>query len=208
MLTTAEIRWFQPGELPMAVLHWFQQDRLGRQLEPAAAREDVYLCLDRTNTQLGIKLRQGRLEIKWRQAELGFWQFGNQVEGKAEIWGKWLCEDPNSKYFQPAAVVAKNSWVSVHKVRSQRLYQVVPGASAIAVPSTTQLAQGCSLEITQLNIRENAWWSLAFEAVGDEHLLKDHLQSVASWVFGTSSNDLKLLAQDSYAYPSWLSLAI
>ena len=208
MLTTTEMRWFKQGNLPTAVLHWFEQDYLGGQLESAAARDDVYLCLDQANVQLGIKLRQGRLEIKWRQAELGIWQFGQQVQGKAEVWGKWLCEDPTSNYFQPATVVEKNSWVSVHKVRSQRFYRVVPDASVIAVPSTESPSQGCSIEITQLSIKGSAWWSLAFEAFGDEALLTVNLQAVANWVFSTNTSDLKLLAQDSYAYPSWLSLAV
>jgi hypothetical protein len=90
------------------------QHQLG-DLAPSEEREDVYLYTPGCE-YMGVKLRQGRLEIKWRKAELGNLRFGNQVEGKVEKWGKWLCEDPTQQSFQPQDVVGK-SWVSVKKAR-------------------------------------------------------------------------------------------
>jgi len=49
----------------------------------------------------------------------------------------------------------------------------------------------------------NAWWSLAFEAFGEDDCLMEHLQAVASCVF-KSYRGSNLQAKDSYAYPSWL----
>lgn len=206
MLTTAELRWFERGKLPEEILHWFGADCLGEQLQPPAVREDVYLCLDE-GEYLGIKLRQGRLEIKWRNAELGIVQFGDRVAGNAETWSKWFCEDPTGESFQPATVLGK-SWVSVKKERSQRLFQVLPDKSIVAVATNTEsIKQGCSVEITQLSINDNAWWSLAFEAFGENNCLMSNLQAVANWVFSTYSGS-KLLAQNSYAYPHWLNITI
>jgi hypothetical protein len=197
---TAELRWFYRGTLPEEISQWFQQDQLGEHLEPPEEREDLYLYSPKCE-YLGIKLRQGRLEIKWRQAELGFLRFENRVEGKAEKWGKWLCEDPTAEIFQPADVM--RSWVRVKKVRSQRQYQVLPGEAITAVPVTESIDQGCSLELTQLVINGNTWWSLAFEAFGEDDCLMEHLQAVANWVFKSYCKP-KLQAEDSYAYPSWL----
>lgn len=206
MQLTAELRWFYRGTLPEEVLQWFQQDQLGDHLAPSEEREDLYLYSPGCD-YLGIKLRQGRLEIKWRKAELGVLYFGDRVEGKAEKWGKWLCEDPTTESFQPTAVVGQKAWVGVKKVRSQRQYQVLPVESLTAVPVNESIEQGCSVELTQLDINGNTWWSLAFEAFGEDDCLMDNLQAVASRVF-KSDRGPKLQAEDSYAYPNWLSVAV
>ena len=198
MQLTAELRWFYHGTLPQETSQWFQQDQLGKYLTPPEEREDVYLYLPECE-YMGIKLRQGRLEVKWRKAELGVVGFG-RVEGKAEKWCKWLCEDPTAD-FQPADVVGK-SWVSVKKVRSQRQYQV-SNESITAVPVSESIKQGCTVELTELSINSNAWWSLAFEAFGEDDHLMEHLQAVSGWVF-KSYRESKLQAEDSYAYPTWL----
>lgn len=202
MLLTAELRWFNRGTLPSETSHWFQQDCLGNNLTPPEEREDLYLYVPGCN-YMNVKLRQGRLEIKWRKTELGVVRFENRVEGKAETWGKWLCEDPTSESFQPAAVRGEEIWVSVQKVRTQRRYQILPDKS-ITLPLTESINQGCNVELTKLTINGDAWWSLACEAFGEDERLMDHLQIVANWVFKTYHGP-KLLAEDSFAYPSWLS---
>ena len=211
MLLTAELRWFNRGTLPEEISHWFQQDCLGDHLAPPEEREDLYLYIPGCD-YMNVKLRQGRLEIKWRKAELGVVRFEDRVEGKAETWGKWLCEDPTSD-FQLAAVRGKESWVSVQKVRflrkaslTQRQYQVFPDKS-ITLPVTESIDQGCNVELTTLTINNNAWWSLAFEAFGEHERLMDHLQTLANQVFKTYHGP-KLLVEDSFAYPSWLSVVM
>lgn len=206
MPLTAEMRWFYRGNLPQEISHWFQQDELGEHLAPPEEREDVYLYLAECD-YLGIKLRQGRLEIKWRKAELGVVSFGDRVEGKAEKWGKWLCEDPTKESFQPAGVAGKKEWVGVKKVRPVRQYQVLPEASITAVPVNESIDQGCTVELTELSINGNVWWSLAFEAFGEDDCLMHNLEAVASFVFKTYRGP-KLQAGNSYAYPSWLCLVV
>jgi hypothetical protein len=166
-------------------------------------REDVYLYSP--SDFLGIKLRQGRLEVKWRKSELGIIRFGDSVEGKAEKWGKWLCEDSAKESFQPTTVANTPSWVSVQKVRYSQLYQIVSEFPPQPVSANERIDNGCSVELTRLLIRENPWWSLAFEASGEEACLMDNLQKTASWIFNTYHWS-KLLAADSFAYPSWLEL--
>lgn len=187
MLTSLEIRWFYAGKLPAAISAWFEQDELGGQFQPPEEREDVYLYTPKCK-YLGIKLRQGRLEVKWRQAELGTVCLGQQVEGKLEKWGKWLCEDPTAASFKPEVVMGQSSWVNAKKVRSQRLYE------------------RCSMELTQLRLEDKEWWSLAFETVGAEASQLEQLQNVARSVFEADSY-FQLQARDSYGYPHWLDLS-
>ena len=205
MLVSAELRWFERGRVPDAITQWFQQDELGDYLAPAEERVDVYLYLPGCE-YMGIKLRQGRLEIKWRKAELGIVRFGDTLEGKAEKWGKWLCEDPSQESFQPQDVGGK-LWVSVKKARSQRRYQILPDRSIKAVPVNESIDQGCNVELTQLSINGNDWWSIAFEAFGEDERSMNNLKSVAGEVFKTYRGS-ELQAKDSYAYPSWLSFVV
>ena len=187
MLTTIELRWFYPGNIPTMVDCWFQQDCLGEPLGQPEAREDLYLYYPECE-YLGIKLRQEKLEIKWRKAEFGVLRFAQGLEGKAEKWAKWICEDPTEESFIPGNVVGK-SWVSVQKVRSQRQYQ------------------GSHVELTQLSVKGNAWWSLGFEASVEHTKPMDSFQAVTTQILETYP-DSHLYSQDSYAYPTWLSLVV
>ena len=127
------------------------------------------------------------------------------VEGKAEKWSKWLCEDSTAQCFQPSDVVGRQ-WVGVKKVRLQRQYQVEAYEPLLTSVSVTEsIDEGCTVELTQLSVNGSAWWSLAFEAFGKDDDLVNHLQAVASWVFKTYPGS-KLQVQNSYAYPIWLSL--
>ncbi|MBW4559898.1 MAG: hypothetical protein KME32_01875 [Mojavia pulchra JT2-VF2] len=204
MLISNELRWFYPGKLPEDIKLWFQQNCLIDPLQSPEAREDIYLYSPGCD-YLGIKLRQGRLEVKWRQAEFSVVRFGESVAGQPEKWGKWLCEDSTQESFQPAMVLGNPLWVSVQKVRYSQLFQVLADLTAQPVSDQERIANGCRVEITNLVIQENAWWSLAFEAFGENNYLMENLQATASWVFNTYQGT-RLLIIDSYAYPHWLGL--
>ncbi len=186
MLTTLELRWFAHGTPPAEVQHWFCNDCPGELQGLPEEREDLYLYKPECE-YLNIKLRQGSLEVKWRKAELGILRFGECWQGKAEKWLKWICKDPSQQSMMPADVVGKGPWVSVKKVRSQRRYQ------------------GIACELTQLIVRNNAWWSIAFEMAGEEANQLDSFEGTISWMSKTYRGP-ELLLDNSYAYPSWLSL--
>lgn len=202
MLISHELRWFYPNTIPNEVLVWFQHNCLIDPMEPPEEREDIYLCIPDSD-YLGIKLRQGRLEIKWRQAELGIISIGESVEGKAEKWGKWMCSDDTGESFQSTTVTNHAFWVNIEKVRYQQQYQVLPDFSVQPIATDAQIDNGCSAEITQLIIHNQLWWSLAFEAFGAGDRVMAHLKSTVNFVLD-NYRGTKLLAADSYAYPHWL----
>ena len=153
MLTTStlEIRWFEYGSIPVSVKEWFSNNCPGRLLgELPEIREDLYLLLPECET-LSLKLRQGNLELKLRQANLGIKSFGavgNQVgwKGQAEKWLKWRYE---KEEIAPLRIMNQEvedlkSWLKVKKRRSQRLYR------------------GSCCELTQLEVNNHLWWSIAF----------------------------------------------
>lgn len=204
MLTTYELRWFSPGKVPDNIKLWFEQRCLINPSSPPEERSDVYLYSPE-NSYLGIKLRQGRLDVKWRKAEIGVVKFGEFAEGNVEKWGKWLCYDPTEESFQPNQVLSNPTWVSVKKVRYSQLYQILPDFSPQPISADQSIENGCSVELTHIMIHENPWWTLAFEASGEDNRLMDNLQATANLVFN-SYNGTKLQVRNSYGYPSWLSL--
>ena len=201
MRASLEMRWFYSGALPKSIAQWFGSDSLGGYLSPPEEREDIYLLVPSCD-YLGVKLRGKTLEVKWRQGELGAMQFGNRWEGKAEKWLKWVCADTMAPV--PADILATGKWVEVKKKRAQRLYQVSAPGSLISVPVEAPIPQGCTVELTQLNINGSAWWTLGFEAFGSESSLTESLQTVATWT-SKSYQAQKLNVADSSAYPIWLT---
>ena len=99
--STLEVRWFFPGPLAetgAGVKSWFRsRPRYDRPDEPApiawdpappAWRQDRYLLIP-DQDDMGIKWREGRLEIKAREAALDFTRFAPAIEGVCERWLKW-----------------------------------------------------------------------------------------------------------------------
>lgn len=185
MLTTLELRWFSQGSPPKEVEHWFNVNCPGELLGSPEAREDLYLYTPNCE-YLNIKLRQGSLEVKWRKAELGILRFGNCWEGKVEQWLKWICEDPDKQSMMPVNVVGEKAWVEVKKVRSQRRYQ------------------GITFELTQLNVGNHTWWSIAFEMLAEAANGNDRFETIVTQVSQTYQGPV-LQCDLSFAYPTWLA---
>lgn len=203
---TAELRWFKAGSVPAVTAQWFQSLTLGEHLPSLAAREDTYLPLP-SCPYLGIKLREGRLDIKLRRQIITALQVQDRIAGQVETWSKWSCEDPAATTLIPAAIITEEPWMPIQKSRSQRQYQQLPDHPPVSVPVNQDVEQGCTVEITALKLGANPWWSLAFEAFGPEANLSNILQTTAHRVCQTYQGP-DLLAQDSYAYPAWLAKAI
>lgn len=200
MLTTNELRWFSQGTIPPEMEAWFPQNCSPQK------REDLYLYAPGCD-YLGIKLRHERLEVKWRKAEMGVLRFGEFVEGKAEKWAKWLCSDSTGESFQPATLRSNSTWVKVEKVRRLQSYQILPDSSIQPVVDNDSMDNGCSVEITQLLIQEQNWWSVAFEAIGEDTHLLENLRLTASCLF-INYRGAQVIAANSYSYPHWLEVVL
>lgn len=186
MLTTLELRWFFHGTLPPEVERWFNTDCPGKLLGESEEREDFYLYVPECD-YLNIKLRQGSLEVKWRKTQLGVLRFGESWEGNVEKWLKWSCQERTQQSLIPADIVGERAWIGVKKKRSQRQYQ------------------GISYEITQLEVKGDRWWTIAFEMAVIEANQFDNFENALNQV-SKSDRGLELQAKMSFAYPTWLSL--
>lgn len=175
---TAEVRWFERGPLPEAVRAWF--DRLGDAVE-AEARTDRYLAP--ASDGLGVKVREGKVEAKRRDARLDEVRAG-RAAGTAEAWTKWsfpLADDEAA----PEA-----GWVEVRKRRRQRWWRTDGGA--------------CALEVSEVEAGGEAWWSVCLEATGPtaQGRLGALTEAADRWL--TTDSAPALGTEAARGYPAWL----
>jgi hypothetical protein len=126
-----------------------------------------------------------------------------QAIGRVEGWHKWsfeLAAAPLAHLAVPAA-----SWVLVRKARSVRRYRVDNVQGVVPLTAGEDTSQGCGIELTEVEVSGQAWWTLGLEAFGDEPALQQDLLAVAGHVLA-GSLPMMLSAWNSYGYPRWLDL--
>jgi hypothetical protein len=197
---TAEVRWFARGPIPPPVETWFRQGAGSVDREPG--RVDHYLQLAHVDS-LGIKLREGRIEIKQRVDRHRLIRFHERVAGLVERYHKWSFQlsDPDTALAR--ATAAAESWVPVRKERQLRRYRVADDGRIIALTASASPHRGCELELSRVEVAGETWWTLAFEAFGEPSTLRADLLEVAGYVFASDGSPA-LLARDSCGYAAWL----
>ncbi|MDR9404874.1 MAG: hypothetical protein RI580_15710 [Halothece sp. Uz-M2-17] len=182
MLRTLEMRWFKRGEIPAVMNQWFKQACPGEVFGEAETRTDWYLQPIAPCNDLNIKFRQGRIEVKWREKQLTTVDLSSQGEGIMEQWVKWLCEAESLQDFYPQ----DSAWVAVEKARSQRQWELSSDAF-------------CNVELTQLKVKDQNWWTFGLESTGDAKSLAKIAQAVSE------TCPEKFTEADAAAYPYWLT---
>jgi hypothetical protein len=196
-LRSLEVRWFLPGEPDPAVAAWF-----GRFPAEMAVREDAYL-VDPCLPGLSVKLRAGEVfEVKVHQGSPGSLDAGCLASGRMEFFEKW------SFPFGPAAgrTSYPAGWLAVHKTRTVIGFR--PAGRGV-VPASPRLTgqPHCMVELTGLRVRDEAWWTLGFEATGPVDRLRSVLEGTAALVFARPPpGEVRLGPGNSRSYAEWLSL--
>jgi hypothetical protein len=203
MWPTAEARWFFTGEIPETVLSWFVSDF--PTLEEQSTRTDRYLLIGDTDG-LGVKHREGRIEVKQRFGQPRPMVFAPRAAGVVELWRKWgfgLAEyAPDGEILE-----RQDAWVSVQKSRLTRNYRVESADTLVAAPRSLSPVRECTVELTQVLVGDQAWWTIGFEAMGLERLLVETLTIAARHLL-VGSDILDLGLENSYGYPRWLQVAM
>ncbi|MBF1999999.1 MAG: hypothetical protein IGS38_04710 [Synechococcales cyanobacterium M58_A2018_015] len=199
MYPTMELRWFLPGPPPESIQNWFQS------IEGAATneanREDRYLSLPLAT--LGIKQRQDAIEIKQRIAKGKVQRLTKGIKGQVEQWVKWSFP-LDGQQSQPNLTLPPGTWITIQKSRQLKRYGVLPDGTVTAMADSETAEQSCTLELTNLWLAEQQWYSLGLEASGPEDHLGETLMQVTQAVFSGSDAPL-LKGKDSYGYPKWLT---
>src|SRR5215469_2698803 len=189
-----EVRWILPGPPGAGVAGWFAR------FEAAVeSREDIYL-LDPRLPGLSVKLRNGReFEVKVYRGSPGILEVAGCARGRLESWDKWSF--PHDLVSQGGAALLGRCPVR----KLIRKFALVGGQSVARVPGPGEEA-ACEVELTEVHVRGQAWWTLAFEATGPASLLRTELETTAALVFDQAlPGGVELGAGDSQSYAQWLN---
>jgi hypothetical protein len=197
--TTAEVRWFCEGTLETRVLSSFR----GQREEP---RTDRYLIMPGI-VSVGVKVRQGRFEVKALKGAPETLTLPKEVSGRSDCWVKWSYGEAPVRALTQALVAEPSGWLDVTKRRWLRKYSLDTGKPT-EVSATDRPDEGCNVELTELNVGGNGWWSLGLEAFGDEDRVRTNLRLVGDVFFRShfdpDSLPIRLTTVSSCSYPVWL----
>lgn len=191
-----EVRWIFPGQLESAMGGWF-----GRFPAGTESREDIYL-LDPPLPGLSVKVRDGgALEVKAYRGSPGMLEVAGRARGRMESWQKW------SFPFSPPNAHSSNppGWRTVQKRRRISRFSSASGQIVARTPELNA-EPGCTVELTEVRMRSQYWWTLGLEATGPVDLLLSELQATAVLVFGQAlPSGAQPGTEDSQSYAQWLS---
>jgi hypothetical protein len=201
MYPTVEVRWFYQGEIPASIFDWFCQYG-----DPPAAqppRLDYYF--PQTNQgRLGIKLRQGCIELKALRHAYQVSSLHQQVHGVIEGWRKWSLPLAPDHVLITKTRGFTQSWIEVAKQRWLTAYTLRDGELS-GPANTAGLSAGCHLELAQVEAKNTRWWSLGLEAFGEQNSNYQRLTDTAQGLFALYDPPV-LEGEDSYSYPRWLEI--
>ena len=201
MFPTVEVRWFQQGQVDSGVQAWFH--RVADHAQEQSPRVDYYLQKASAGN-VGIKLREGMVEIKERCHQSGQIQFHPHVHGVVESWRKWSFPYPENLAIGQSDAFHQ-SWISVKKERWLCIFQINGGEIEAVPPSSRELTGGCGIELTQVEAKGELWSSVELEAFGPAEQNYDRLIATAEHIFSIGEPPL-FKAQNSYAYTKWLGV--
>ena len=215
-LASHEVRWFFEGKAHQheSLKRWFETTA-PIQKSPGVGplvwkgrledQPDVYLLVPGSD-DMGIKWREGELQIKGRVASLGSQVFCGRHQGNVERWIKWSYANLPASY-QRLFVAEQETelmTVSVRKTRALRKVRLnTLTGQAEEVDAEVFIDRGLGLELTELEIAGKAYCSLAFEAFpNDSAMDAAFTEAVEAFVDGLTAFDLT--AASSQSYPAFL----
>lgn len=205
MLRSAEIRWFILGALPDEVLSWFKSAQI---LDSEGVQVHEYLLFPDCQS-VGVKLREGRFEIKAILAASQPLSLDLGIRGRTDEWIKWSFASEGLQAIDPALHQA-GRWLKVYKERFLRRFSADRGSLVEVTAKRGCLpGVGCNIELTRIEVEVNPrfWFSLGFEAFGPSAVSAKILLDATHLFFQEHGRvpGISLGERDSLSYPSWLA---
>ena len=215
-LASHEVRWFFEGKVNQheSLKRWFETIA-PIQKSPGVGspvwkgrlddQPDVYLLVPGSD-DMGIKWREGELQIKGRVSSLGTQVFCGRHQGNVECWIKWSYANTPASY-QRLFVAEKETELVTASVRKTRALRRVRldtlTGKAEEVDAKICIDRGLGFELTELEVAGKAYCSLAFEAFPNDSAMDAAFTAVVeAFVDGLTAFDLT--AADSQSYPAFL----
>jgi hypothetical protein len=209
MFSSHEVRWFFEGGVDAHPIlrNWIEdgvaspswQGRLGG--EP-----DVYVVIPQA-FDMGIKWREGQLQIKGLESALGTQIFSGGHSGKVERWSKWSFDGNTvanefNTWFKRSGSGPKI--VEVFKSRCLRKVRINPFTGKLDEVDANQLIdRGGGVEVTDLRVGAKAFSSVAFEAFSNDPAMHENFTGLVNR-FLKNLQGISLSEANSLSYPAWL----
>ncbi|GAB4333689.1 MAG: hypothetical protein Kow00127_25080 [Bacteroidales bacterium] len=193
LIKTWEIRWFFKGALPQEWVDLLNSAFAGtRRIEQK--RTDVYL--NTSDRLTGIKLREGRLEIKQAVPGSTMGIECRGMSGKAAIWKKWGFISSEGEFSLPHDPA---HWTEVRKERILWLAEYhFPGKGRPVHPTGTT-----GVELTGLSTGGAEFWTFGIETI-----IHDTMKIPDNPCFFIPDFQIPdhppLTPEASMSYPAWL----
>ena len=218
MVYTLELRWFLEGPIPPDVETWFAR----KDPRDEGKRTDTYLLNDRKGgpyrekdlSEVGVKLREKKLQFKWRVSREAFSGLDGRVTGVAEGWKKW-----SRKYLEKSEKIvdevfreeSNTSCLRIEKHRRACEFSIDARIGKWALSREKHLEEGIRVELTKVDslARDNASprssWTIGLDVYANQNE-GDMLQQGFEHVFSDypTSNEL-LVRENSYSYPQFVA---
>ena len=162
---SSEIRWFATERNGLWDLYCSLPEIGPGTVE--AVRVDHYLLNSGRNT--GVKIREGRHEIKVRSAESQQWN-----NGVIEHWIKWSTPE-ETDILRAVESRMLSDWIEVEKRRYRKVFQV--GDMDFRLSPDEILDEGCSIEFSEIMIGKGRkrYFTIGFEAFSKTGKTTDNL---------------------------------
>lgn len=198
MYNSVEIRWFFNGSLPPHILPLNNPSII----DNYELRSDYYIAV-RNCDYLGAKIRDGKLQIKWRKKKALFVIPETNIIGNTEHWTRWEWKDPEA-YKDILSFIEFNDqspFVKVDKKRLQKKFTI--NNNRIEEVSPKSLNFDYSMEITQLSVNNHFWWSIGFDSFKSDNSISNLHNLIKSR--GLLEFKVKFTGENSYGYPHYIS---
>lgn len=171
MIQSCEVRWFAKV-VPDMVAAWFERRGHCFSGWEQSGRCDFYLVSNSVGNDLGIKLREGNIEIKERTKDYGVHSFGPFVKGRVEAWRKWsfkLAQTREGGMDEALHITRQDTtnsaWIPVRKDRLLVMLEIAEeGRVLFSEAPAFSLEEGCGVEFTRIRLPNRSCYSFALEA--------------------------------------------
>jgi hypothetical protein len=182
---TCEVRWIRPGRHGSEIAHWFS-----RFSQVPEVRDDDYLISPRM-PGLSIKIRGGAsFEVKQLRGVVGALDIAGAAAGSIDSWIKRSIPLPGG--VDLTRPLEGSAWRRVNKHRQIARF-----------PIDGSGGPDCSVELTEVEVLGQAWWTLGFEAGGRGAL--GRIKRTAAVVFAERlPTDSAFRADEACSYAEWI----
>jgi hypothetical protein len=182
---TCEVRWIRPGRPGSEIDRWFS-----RFAQVPETREDDYLISPRL-PGLSIKIRGGAsFEVKQHRGVVGALDIAGAAAGSIDSWIKRSI--PLTGGVDLSHPLAGSAWRRVSKRRQIARF-----------PIDASGGPDCSVELTEVEVAGQSWWTLGFEAGGRGAL--ERIKLTAAVVFAEPLPTASAFrAEEACSYADWI----